>query len=172
MKYFTREIWAGWQGDEKGFDKAMRDWKRNRSRYMLGLRKLAPGLGKGAKFFTDHSLHDGSLISLTISDCDGRRSAHLTRYLTTVKMEVLQWNEKKIIFELSYTGIKEIKVTSKNDLFPLDVSLFGDWGYDEILPAGRGAFQHNILFQTGTEISITFENFKFRRKFSQKKRPS
>jgi len=40
-------------------------------------------------------------------------------------------------------------------------SRFDDWGYDELLPATPGPFRHNILFQTGTEISIVFRVFGF-----------
>jgi len=162
MKYFTREIWAGWQGGEKELGRAMRDWKRNRTRYQISLRKLAPRLGRHGKFFTDHSLHDGRLVAFTISDCNLKRNPKRVKSETVVRIDVLAWNEKKLIYELSYRGIQEIVVRTKNDLFPLDVSLFGDWGYDEVLPVGRNYFQHNILFQTGTEMSVTFREFAFR----------
>lgn len=43
----------------------------------------------------------------------------------------------------------------------MEYSRFGDWGYDELLSEGKADFRHNILFQTGTEISIVFRRFEF-----------
>lgn len=75
MRYFTREIWAGWQGDEAAFERANRQWKRNLSRYNASLKRVARRLGPQGKFFTEHSLHDGSLLLFAVRDCPGRRSA-------------------------------------------------------------------------------------------------
>ena len=83
---------------------------------------------------------------------------------TCVRMAVLAGTKTAIMYQLLYGEVKEISVRTKNDLFPLDNSRFGDWGYDELLSAGRHAFRHNILFQTGTEISITFGSFEFTRR--------
>ena len=35
------------------------------------------------------------------------------------------------------------------------------FGIDELLPEKRGFYRHNILFQTGTEISVVFQRFCF-----------
>jgi hypothetical protein len=80
---------------------------------------------------------------------------------TCVRMAVLSGREEAIIYRLLYCEVKEIAIQTKNDLFPLENSRFGDWGYDELVAGGHGCFRHNILFQTGTEISITFRKFSF-----------
>ena len=62
---------------------------------------------------------------------------------------------------MTRSAVSEISVHTQNDLFPLANSRFGDWGYDELLPERRGSFRHNILFQTGTELSVAFQHFRF-----------
>jgi hypothetical protein len=80
---------------------------------------------------------------------------------TGLEMVVLAGGRDALIYRLFYTGVSDISVLTKNDLFPLEHSRFGDWGYDELLPDKRGSLRHNILFQTGTEISIAFKGFRF-----------
>jgi hypothetical protein len=165
MKYFTKEIWAGWQSsDNKVQSEADRAWETALARYKRQQHKLMPRLSKNAQiFFKKHSLHDGLLLSACIGDSLRHISLKKPyRHRTTVELTILDaW--PKYIYRLTYKGIKSIKVHSDNSLFPLKESLFGDWGYDELIPSGRNHFQHNILFQTGTEISIVFQEFKYKR---------
>ena len=165
MKYFTREIWAGWQAKGAVYDRAMKEWKRNSARYRRAIGKVASELGpKHGKFFTEHSLHDGHLLAFLICDWPRAAKAREKQPETSVRMEVLSRWESARIYELCYAGVTEISVLTKNDLFPLGLSRFGDWGYDELLREGRYGFRHNILFQTGTEISIVFDTFRFSRR--------
>jgi hypothetical protein len=164
MKYFTAEIWAGWQGDDVAFEKARKKWDTNRANYQRSLRRLTPRLGKlQGNFFTNHSLHDGRLLLFAVSDWPAGKSDWRTPPETRVELAVLAGTKKALIYKLTYKGVQEISVQTKNDLFPLECSRFGDWGYDELLPAGKLNFRHNILFQTGTEISIAFQRFRYTR---------
>ncbi|PWU09884.1 MAG: hypothetical protein C5B50_26480 [Verrucomicrobia bacterium] len=163
MKYFTPDIWAGWQGNEAVFDRARRKWNRNFSRYKRSLPGLARRLGqRHGRFFTKHSLHDGRILLFAASDWPGifvGRKWPMPQ--TRLEMAVLAGGRDALIYRLLYTGVTEILVQTKNDLFSLTDSRFGDWGYDELLPERNGSFRHNILFQTGTEISIAFRAFRF-----------
>jgi len=76
-----------------------------------------------------------------------------------LEMAVLAGSKDALMYRLFYTGVG-ILVHTTNVLFPAN-SRFDDWGYDELLPATPGPFRHNILFQTGTEISIVFRVFGF-----------
>jgi hypothetical protein len=76
-------------------------------------------------------------------------------------MAVLGGGKDAVIYQLFYRGVSDVAVHTKNNLFPLAESRFGDWGYDELLSDKRGSLRHNILFQTGTEISIAFQVFRF-----------
>jgi hypothetical protein len=163
MKYFTRDIWAGWQGNEGVFARAQRKWNRNLSLYKSSLPGLARRLGhRHGRFFTKHSLHDGRILLFAVSDWPragvGRKWPVPE---TRLKMAVLAGGRDALVYRLFYTGLSDILVHTKNDLFSLADSRFGDWGYDELLPDKRGSFRHNILFQTGTELSIAFREFRF-----------
>jgi hypothetical protein len=164
MKYFTADIWAGWQR-KATFEPANRKWKRNLEEYGRKLVRIAPRLGRrSALFFTKHSLHDGDLLSFAVSDWpqppSGKRNT--SKRGTSVELAVLSWGRNADLYRLFYSRVDEIVVTTKNDLFPCENSRFGDWGYDELLAERRGLFRHNILFQTGTEISIVFGAFRFK----------
>jgi hypothetical protein len=167
MKYFTREIWAGWQSDSAAvFARTNRQWKRNLARYKESLRTLAPRLGvQNGRFFTKYSMHDGYLLRLSIGDWPSpnlrRKCGVITR--TSVEMAVLPCEKNSKLFLLTYQGVEDIYIRTKNNLFSLPESRFGDWGYDELLPEGKNLFRHNILFQTGTEVSIVFRKFSFKR---------
>lgn len=158
-------MWGGWQGDEATQKRATKKWKTNLARYRANLPKLVDQLGsRHGRFFTHHSLHDGRLLHFTISDwprSNLRRKIKASE--TSVEILVLAWGAKALVYQLMYKGIKGITVHTKNSLFPMDNSLFGDWGYDELLAERNGGFRHNILFQTGTEISIAFQKFTFKR---------
>jgi hypothetical protein len=163
MKYFTREMWAGWQSrDPKVSDAAFKAAKVNIKRYRKSLEKVAPLLGKHGKFFTDHSLHDGQVLQFGFLDAEfSRREWRRMRDETVVRFRVLGGSETALIYHLTYKGIRELQVQTRNDLFSLENSRFGDWGYDE-LSREKNWFRHSILFQTGSEISIAFETFTFK----------
>ena len=162
MRYFTADIWAGWQRKGAAFDRAQRKWEKNLARYKASLRRVAPRLGKRhGRFFTHHSLHDGRVLFFAVSDWPSPTWQKGMVPETRVKMMVLAGTTRVIVYSLSYTGVSDISVRTKNDLFPLANSRFGDWGYDELLPERRGSFRHNILFQTGTEVSVAFRYFRF-----------
>lgn len=162
MKYFTPDIWAGWQGTGAVFARAMRKWKQNRSRYKASLPQLARQLGADGRFFTKHSLHDGRVLLFGVSDWTGVTACRRwPTPKTRVEMAVLAGRKDVLIYRLLYTGVTDISLHTKNDLFPLTDSRFGDWGYDELVPDKHGSLRHNILFQTGSELSITFRVFRF-----------
>lgn len=162
MKYFTVDIWAGWQGDKATFDRAQRKWNRNCARYEASLGRVTAKLGRHGRFFTEHGLHDGRLLLFAVSDWPGPVAGKkFVTPETCLEIAVLAGGREGLIYRLFYTGVSEILVQTRNDLFPLVNSRFGDWGYDELLPDKRGSFRHNILFQTATEISVAFQGFRF-----------
>src|SRR5437870_3466737 len=150
MKYFTPDIWAGWQGNDVVFARAQRKWNRNLSRYQAGLPGLARKLGqRHGRFFTKHSLHDGRVLLFAVSDWSGLSVGRKWPVPETrLEMAVLAGGSDALVYRLFYTGVSDILVRTKNDLFPLADSRFGDWGYDELLPDKSGSLRHNILFQT------------------------
>src|SRR6266498_1871517 len=115
MRYFTPEIWAGWQANGAAYDRAMNEWKRNRAQYNRSLRKIAARLGaRHGKFFTEHSLHDGRLLEFVISDLPrSKLKAKKMICETSVRIDVLAGRQTATTYELLYTGVKEISVHTK-----------------------------------------------------------
>ncbi|MFI5381874.1 MAG: hypothetical protein ACHRHE_21455 [Tepidisphaerales bacterium] len=165
MKYFTAELWGGYQPGRPGAKQAYRDWDAAMVAYRGQLARLMPRLTKTtAEFFTKHSLHDGTLVRACFGDAvDATRPGvkiHANRRTALRLTVVVTWQEP-FLYRLSYSGIAAFEVRSDESLFPAPRSLFGDWGYDELLPEGKEHLRHNVLFQTGTEISIAFRRFSF-----------
>jgi hypothetical protein len=167
MKYFTKELWTGANSADKDVrSRTDRIWKRNCARYFAVLKRLAPRLGaRNGKFFTDHSLHDGSLLRFLARDwpVSVLRGRWAPTSRTGVEIAALSFDERPAIYHLKYAGIEGIDVRTGDDLFPRGDSTFQHWGYDELLPEGKGLFRHSILFSTGTEVSVVFRRFSFSR---------
>jgi hypothetical protein len=165
MKYFTADMWGGVNvSDDRTSLAADRKWDRNLANYRRQLAVVAPKLGKAGSFFLKHSMHDANVLSLNIHDYPLRNlGPRRIGSHTWVRVYLLAWERVALIYELIYDDIQSIKIETRNDLFSLESSRFGDWGYDELLPKGRSAFQHNILFSSGTELTIVFKKFRFKR---------
>lgn len=163
MKYFTKEMWAGWQSRDADVRKATNEsYKQNSTSYREQLPSVATKLGESGAFFTDEGLHDGHLLELAIRDQPVREEdREYISHQTSIKISVLSGDDETFVFTLHYEGIKDISIATPNDLFTLSSSQFGDWGYDELFQEPDGSFRHNILFQTGTELSIAFTKFSF-----------
>lgn len=171
MKYFKAEMWAGWNSnDDRRSDRAFRQWNRNLAAYKRSLPRLTKRLGRYGSFFLRHSMHDARVISFNIHDYPlrnlGPRPVGSHSWVT---ITLLTGDRAAVLYELIYDDLRSIEVQTKNDLFSLESSRFGDWGYDELLPHGKTAVRHNILFSAGTEISICFGKFRFRKMKSSNK---
>jgi hypothetical protein len=99
MKYFTAEIWGGWQKSDEDFERANKTWDRNLALYKASLKKTVHRLDvKQGRFFTNESLHDGHLLQFSVSDWP---SSNLTRkqatHKTTVYIAVLAGNKRALI---------------------------------------------------------------------------
>jgi hypothetical protein len=169
MKYFTREMWLGWQTDQA------QEWfglhKKNLRNYSRQLKKLEPRLNARAfKFFTAESLHDGSLVSMNITDrgseaCLAGRRSRVRPYPTDVAISVIH-GEGKHLYNLDYSQVRKVDFD-----FPPQVRLFSDdpeglgcWGYDELTSKGKLFLGHDILFESGAIISLEFKSMKIQRK--------
>jgi hypothetical protein len=163
MKYFTPELWAALQGEGEGGRKALKEWDRRGSRYLRQFQRIAPRLSvRAARFFTHHSLHDGALLHACVGDEFSKGIGPPERADTAVRMAVVIADSRRARrYDLSYRDVKEFNIQTDDSLFPLPNSVFASWGYDELLPEGKKYLRHQILFSSGTEISIVFGRFSF-----------
>jgi hypothetical protein len=166
MKYFTREMWEGWQGDSR------KQWvelhKKNLRNYRRQLKRLRPRLNQRTyDFFTRDSLHDGSLVSVNIVDEEakveltGRNSRHRP-YPTTVTISVSTGTH---LHTLSYSQVRriEFEYPPEKDLSREPQEGFGWWGYDELTSRDKHFLGHDILFDSGAIISLEFKSVSVRR---------
>lgn len=171
MKFFTPDIWAGWQSSRVSVRAAAdRKWERNLAAYWKQCKRIAPTLGKGAEFFLKHNLHDAHLLSLTVHDYPLINLRRRFRFENRTWVKVAALSSRNVIYLLTYEQVERFTTTTRNDLFGLPSSRFGDWGYDELVKVPPDGFKHDILFQTGTEVSICFKRFRFTTlKYSKKR---
>lgn len=171
MKYFTRELWAGFNTEDADeFRRTDETWRRNRDDYFRQLETLLPRLSKQARrFFTSEDLHDGRLLSFDVGDApsfDFEAGERLDRNArkTGVSMRVLNY-EQDALFVLRYAGLRRamFDYPTGRPLFAKPGDAVGDWGYHELTAADDGHLRHEVLFSSGTTVLIEFKHFSYRR---------
>ena len=157
MKYFTPELWlAVNSGSRARVVGARRKWMAAQSRYQLQLRDVLGAFGVAARrFFTDVSLHDGTLLGVSVQ-FPGRRSAGM---VVTCDVEAPDGSG---IYRLSFGEVERfevdrLKAASLGDEH--DKSL-GTWGYDELTRREAGAYRYEVLFSSGATLTVEFGRFR------------
>src|SRR5689334_6880359 len=171
MRYFTKEQWAGWQEA-----KPTRDWtalwKRNVAAYRRQLARLRPRLSAAAfSFFIEHSLHDGELTSLLVTDNADARSSRPASI--DVSMVIITGGQHRFEYTLHYRMVERLVIDhpSAKPMFLTRQRGFADWGYDELTVAKR-LLRHEILFSAGSTILLEFHGFNWKRQRLRGKSPS
>jgi hypothetical protein len=143
MKYFTLEWWAN-HCDINVFDTYDTYINQNRTRILADLLQI----------YDEVSLHDARLRSMivlpevktTSIELDGCRLLENGNYASR---EI--W--------LSYSKVDYFKITADPNRGLAGPHGFGDLGYDEIEVIKDGLFEHRMIFSSGIEIQIRFEEF-------------
>ena len=168
MRYFTKEIWLGWQGED------WREWNElyeaNLKTYRKQLASLSTRMPpKYFKFFMQESLHDGKLVSINIVNKPAFRSVVLGRrwidQSEPIAIEIQVANSvSTLLFTLKYQDVR----TARFD-FPSDRPLFhpdgriGTWGYDELTAADDLYLRHEAMFDSGAILLMEFRRFSYKR---------
>jgi hypothetical protein len=169
MKYFTKEIWAGYNThDDSEFQKNMGMHEGNRREYFLQLEQLKPRLSKQTyRFFTTENLHDGRLLAFTASDdlsfnIDSSKRFDRNSRRTGVLMRVLNY-EQDHLYTLKYTKVKRalFDFPTEDPLFDEEPDDISDWSFDELTAADEVYLRHEVLFSSGTTIAIEFKHFSY-----------
>jgi hypothetical protein len=169
MKYFTKELWLGYNSRNDDVEgAALEQGERNRQEYVRQLEELRPRLSEDTyRFFTGENLHDGRLLAFIAGDgidfdIHGPERFDISSNNTSVRMKVLGAN-LDILFTLKYTKVKRVVFDYPTDepLFHREGRQIGDWGYDELTAADDKYLRHEILFASGTAILIEFKDFSY-----------
>jgi len=138
--------------------------------YRKEIDKLLPRFNKEtARFFKNHSFHDGKVVSLTVVNQENGK----TKDPTTIRMVIEQYEEGGGTYEIQWLNVRKF-------LMDYDITrnvygnnphkiVFGgrrgldEWGYDEILPLSEKKLQHEIFLFSQTTIIIHCSNIKVRK---------
>ena len=171
MKYFTKELWRGYNSRSNAGEKqAHEQGELNAREYVRQLEGLKPLLTDEAyRFFTEESLHDGRLLAFAAGDginfdAQGSDKFDINAHDPSVRVRVLGAN-LDVLYTLRYTEVRKVLFDYPTDdpLFHQEGEHIGDWGYDELTAAGDNYLRHEILFASGTTILIEFRQFSWER---------
>jgi hypothetical protein len=172
MKYFTPQMWLGFNGPRS--KAALGTWDSRLKAYQTNLKSILPKLNSGARRFFQNVLvlHDGTLTRMEvgdrISDVAGKTTRGIAnRRQLVVRLFVLSDRVDQHCYTLEYKDIDKIELNypGKIKLFPIGMfSNLGDWGYDELTSVANGLFRHEILFSSGATIIIDFRQVSVHRK--------
>ena len=161
MRYFKQELWLGANAPAKA--RASQDrWMLNLESYRVQLKALQPRLTPGIyRFFTQTSLHDGRLVSLSVGDQVHGRSGNSRWSEPFAVIDAVDAYQKRHHI-LNYRGIRRLAFDypSNEPLFHMTCGPIGDWGYDELTAAEDNFLRHEILFSSGTTLLIEFQEIK------------
>ena len=164
MQYFKRELWLDVNTPSSGAASSDQ-WMINLRAYQKQLKRLQPRLGPRLyRFFTQISLHDGTLSMMSVGDKVRGRSGNKLRTEPFATLEVLDAS-KSNRYTLVYEGIRRLvfDYPSEEPLFHYNENgPIGDWGYDEITPVDKTYLRHEVLFSSGTSLLLEFMRFKYR----------
>jgi hypothetical protein len=152
-----------------------REWARNNSRYNRQLGRLKGRLDATSfRFFTDVSMHDGRVITLTVRDESGAQLGRGERPLSRpdpveVIIEAVPYvslGYTPPVYVVRYRGVRRLVLDHPSDqpLFHHEPNGLGDWGYDELTCAGRNHLRHEILFASGGTVSVECKSITVRKR--------
>jgi len=168
MRYFTKELWLGYNDRGPLHKTAIEQGRRNTQEYIEQLDRLRPRLSKPTyHFFKNENLHDGRLLAFIAGDAPehevhGRKRFDINARKTSVMMKVLG-QDLDVLYTLKYTKVKKVvfEFPSEEPLFYDEGDHIGDWGYDELTAADDLYLRHEVLFASGTIILVEFKHFTY-----------
>ena len=155
MKYLTPELING-DSDEA--------WQQALSEYGKQFLELRPRLSARAfKFFSEVSLHNGTLVSFIAGDTNGVSIDNLkvlkrNRRRTAVSIDILTF-QQDYLYALKFSDIKNVSLE-----FPMENEpnmAVGDLLYFEITPVDNVHLKYEIVFSSRATIAVEFERFSF-----------
>lgn len=173
MKYFTPEMWLGFNSRDrktanryiKGFDSRLAAYEKQLKKPLANLNPSAAGFFKRPCL-----LHDCTLARLEIGDriddLAGVADLHRTAPMQTMVRMLVKSEDRAFVYSLKYLGVTRVTLN-----FPGEIKLFrvgehpnfGDWGYDELTLNRECKLRHEILFASGSSISIEFKGARVKR---------
>ena len=148
MKYFTLDLWISNQSLDE--DHNVVPVAEEYARHLDAIRgRLPPELVRMLETLT---LHDSRLRELSVNL--GQRHVAITFNAAD------NTGEKAVDVRLHYGGVDQVTSTADPLRGLAGPHGYGDLGYDE-LDVADNKLEHRLLFSTGIELTIRFEEFRF-----------
>lgn len=146
MKFMTIDKWSGTNGDAL---EALKEYQR----YLDSVFATLPL--ELQRFTSKVSLHDARM-----------RHLRLAAGLLKLKLDGSGYQEETRSyfdrrFDLTYGGVDSLTSTADPDTGLPGPHGYGDLGYDEIEVLANGRYGHRMLFSTGIELHVQFNEFSF-----------
>jgi hypothetical protein len=146
MKFMTIDKWSGTNGDAL---EALKEYQR----YLDSVFATLPL--ELQRFTSKVSLHDARM-----------RHLRLAAGLLKLKLDGSGYQEETRSyfdrrFDLTYGGVDSLTSTADPDTGLPGPHGYGDLGYDEIEVLANGRYEHRMLFSTGIELHVQFNEFSF-----------
>lgn len=149
MKYFTVDQWIADQEPEPSVD-ARESALIRYADYLRGARSALPI--EFLPLTSEIVIHDARALSVTTRVQESTVEITLDPGPLTGR----PWRE----LHLTYLAIRTMRLSSDPDKGLVGPNGFGDLGYDEIEVLDGGMFEHRLLFSSGIELAIMFEEFR------------
>lgn len=141
MKFFTFESWCKGQDDES---KASLYWE-----YLNSIKdELIPTI---KDFVFNHNLHDSKVNKIESNNCG-------------ITMTLIGWDtnfEKRRKYILKFTDVEYYNYIGNQDESLPGPGGFGEIGYTEYEKINNVFSEYRIIFSTGIELTVGFNNFEF-----------
>jgi len=145
MKYFTIDNWMHDEGPLSGTTKQYEN-------YFLSIKKKLPK--KLQEFYEKYNFFDGTIVNLSMDLL--RKEGKLKMFI--YDNQEVDEHEAHLFFKNLHLCVFKTNL-QKHVNGPLDG--FGDIGYDEIELLNDSRWELRLLFSTGIELEVQFEDFDF-----------
>ena len=146
MKYFTLSWWQKIQD----FDCSDQIINEPRDTYEIYYRSVRERLPKAIRLIEEKIyFSDANLINLLVN---------LNEKKLSLRVVTLGGDKPSRVVELQYTGVSRFRtLDGKGESLPVSDG-YGDIGYYEIEVLDNNVFEHRLLFSSGIEFSIVFND--------------
>lgn len=163
MKYFTPELWNGFNSEmEEEYQRARTEWEKNSKEYCIIFEKIKNRLPKHflKVFMKEHGFHDYELKKYEIiHGARGKKSPILVNLIV---------DNGEFCWQISYKEVTKIQINYEEQVENISQNRkyyrgFDDYGYNEILEVTDTTLSHEVLFASDATILVHFQKVSIRK---------
>lgn len=163
MKYFTANLWNGFNSDiEEEYQRSRIEWEKNSKEYCDIFEKIKIRLPKYflKVFMKEHGFHDYELRKYEIIHGDKGNKNPIRVNLVI--------DNGQFCWQISYKEVSKIQISYEEQAESIGKNKkyyrgFDDYGYNEILEVTDTVLSHEILFASDATILVHFKKVGIKR---------